>query len=59
MYFSTCDHTHDLVCYRCKLFPAVLQEKKAVMEKVELPKQEKEELKFIVEQSKKSIKAWK
>ncbi|CAB3990326.1 Hypothetical predicted protein, partial [Paramuricea clavata] len=56
---TTCNHQHDLVCDRCNLFPAVVQELELQVEKARIPHKDKEEMKFVVAQSKKNIEAWK
>ncbi|CAB4029913.1 SURP and G-patch domain-containing 1, partial [Paramuricea clavata] len=56
---TTCNHQHDLVCDRCNLFPAVVQELELQVEKARIPHEDKEEMKFVVAQSKKNIEAWK
>ena len=58
-YSSTCDHQHDLACDRCNLFPTAVGEIESVLDKAILIRQEeKEEIKFVVEQSKKNVDAW-
>ncbi len=54
-----CDHQHDLVCERCNLFRSTVKEIKEVLEQVEMSQDKKNELRFQVEQAKKSIDAWK
>ena len=56
---TTCNHQHDLVCDRCNLFPAVVQVLELQVEKARIPHEDKEEMKFVVAQSKKNIEAWK
>lgn len=41
------------------MFPTVVQEIESVLEKIELPHEDKEELKFLLAQSKKNVQAWK
>ena len=56
---TTCTHQHNLACDRCSLFPTVMQEVELQLERTEIPCEEKEEMKFVVAQSKKNIEAWK
>ena len=56
---SACDHNHDAVCERCNLFSAAVSEIESVLEKVDIPLEEKEDMKFIMAQSKKNVYAWK
>ena len=59
-YLSTCDHQHDLTCDRCNLFPTAVGEIESVLDKtILISHEEKEEIKFVVEQSKKNVDAWK
>jgi hypothetical protein len=58
-YSSPCKHQHDLACDRCNLFSTVVKEIELVLEKAEIPHEEKEEMKFVMAQSKKNVEAWK
>ena len=48
-----------IVCDRCNLFSVVVQEVEFQLDKADMPHEEKEEMKFVVAQSKKNIEAWK
>ena len=54
---SKCKHKHDARCDRCNIFPSVVSEISAALESVSHP--EKDELKYIVENSVKQVDAWK
>ena len=56
---KSCKHEHNLVCDRCNLFPAAVQEIESIFGDDDIPQDEKEEMKFIVTQAKKNIEAWK
>lgn len=58
-YLTTCDHNHDAVCERCNLFPDAVSQIESVLEEVEIPQESKEEIKFVLAQSKKNVNAWK
>ena len=56
---QSCEHPHDLACDRCNLFPAIFQVIESVLEAIEIPLEEREELKYIITQSRRNIDAWK
>lgn len=48
-----------MACDRCNLFPAIFQDIESVLEAIEIPLEEREELKYIITQSRRNIEAWK
>ncbi|KAK3716238.1 hypothetical protein QZH41_006218 [Actinostola sp. cb2023] len=58
-YVHTCEHVHDLTCDRCNLFSTVVNEIESALDNLESPDQEREEMKYVVAQSKKHVEAWK
>ncbi|KAK3731624.1 hypothetical protein QZH41_015888, partial [Actinostola sp. cb2023] len=58
-YVHTCEHVHDLTCDRCNLFSTVVNEIESALDNLEIPDQEREEMKYVVAQSKKHVEAWK
>ena len=48
-----------MACDRCNLFTAVFQDIESVLEAIEIPLEEREELKYIITQSRRNIEAWK
>lgn len=58
-YLSSCGHRHDAICERCNLFPATVCEIEKVLSKASVLPEEKEEMKFVMEQAKKNVNAWK
>lgn len=58
-YASRCNHQHDLTCDSCNLFPTTVKEIESKLENADIPQEEKEEMKFLMTQSKKNVEAWK
>ena len=58
-YKDICDHVHNGVCDRCDLVQRSVCDVEEAMSHVTTTTEELEELKFIVEQAKSSILAWK
>ncbi|KAK3731614.1 hypothetical protein QZH41_015867, partial [Actinostola sp. cb2023] len=58
-YVHTCEHVHDLTCDRCNLFSTVVNEIESALDNLEIPDQEREEMMYVVAQSKKHVEAWK
>ena len=56
---NTCDHDHDLACDRCSRYSLINQEVELQLDKATIPQEGKEEMKFMMAQSKKNIDAWK
>ena len=48
-----------MACDRCNLFPAIFQDIESVLETIEIPLEQREELKYIITQSRGNIEAWK
>ncbi|KXJ08857.1 hypothetical protein AC249_AIPGENE14738 [Exaiptasia diaphana] len=58
-HYVKCNHEHDLECDRCKLIPAVFEAIDTALTTATISNEEKEEMSYLVAQSKKCIEAWK
>jgi len=56
---ATCEHEHDVKCDRCSLFPSLCDEINSALHEHDIPSDDKEDMKYVISQSKKSIEAWK
>ena len=60
LHFSEiCEHPHDLECDRCTLFPSILKDIESVLNNAAIPQDEREQMKYILTQSRKNIESWK
>ena len=57
-YLTVCDHNHDDICDRCHILLSVVREIEEGLEQATCSKDEKEELAFIISNTKHNIDAW-
>ena len=59
--FTTeCDHELDLKCDRCELIPSIFEDVESTLKDLSaIDNEEKNEMEYVISQSKKNIMAWK
>ena len=59
-FVTECDHEHDLKCDRCELIPSIFEEVESTLKNLlAIDNEEKNEMEYVITQSKKNIMAWK
>jgi hypothetical protein len=59
-FVTECDHEHDLKCDRCELIPSIFEEvESSLKDLLAIDNEEKNEMEYVITQSKKNIMAWK
>jgi hypothetical protein len=59
-FVTECDHEHDLKCDRRELIPSIFEEvESSLKDLLAIDNEEKNEMEYVITQSKKNIMAWK